>query len=467
MLIAPTLERGKSLLGGRLTWFLFQKSLPVSFSLIALNLTSIVDALMLGAYQGAEAVSAVGVATLIYMLSVSIFFALSASMQVHIAGTDKSDFTALLRLLNTNIVWCFILGVLFLAIIYTQSKAISNLLNPDPAVQVLVHEYLIWRCLIGFVPAALVRGTFRGFWMGLCQFHYLLYIMLVTLSLNIGLNWLLIYGHWGFPALGVKGAAIASGVAGVVEAIIYLFLLLRWIKGKSLPMPKMSCWFELNRLAFPVMLTKLFQYFWPMVLYVIVGAFGTQELALSHVTLTIVAVVIMLMKGVTKTSQSLIGRALGRGNYKAALKWRRRSQIVTLLVAFVFFSIVNLFAEPILIVFLPNIENAEMGVALFRIGTAIWLCNAISLSVASYLLANRKPVLELIVTVPILWGLVLPAFYVSLNLFNAFLAGWVCFMILEAIRAAIFLVTQRWLENRVWLNSARHKLRYLENHDHY
>ena len=54
-----------------------------------------------------------------------------------------------------------------------------------------------------------------------------LYIGILTVSINTTLNYLLIFGHFGFPQLGVQGAAIATTIARFIEMCIYISLLIR------------------------------------------------------------------------------------------------------------------------------------------------------------------------------------------------------------------------------------------------
>ena len=57
--------------------------------------------------------------------------------------------------------------------------------------------------------------------------HYTICLLYTSVAINTSLNYLLIFGHFGFPQLGVQGAAIATTIARLIEMLIYLFILLR------------------------------------------------------------------------------------------------------------------------------------------------------------------------------------------------------------------------------------------------
>ena len=90
-------------------------------------------------------------------------------------------------------------------------------------------EYLNWRIFGLFF--AYINAMFRAFYVGITQTKALTISAVITALTNILLDYVLIFGHWGFPELGIAGAAIASVIA---EAVATGYLLLYSLKKKNI-----------------------------------------------------------------------------------------------------------------------------------------------------------------------------------------------------------------------------------------
>ncbi len=144
-------------------------------------------------------------------------------------------------------------------------------------------------------------------------------ILLGGVVLNMGLNWLLIYGHWGFPALGLTGAGWATLIARVLSAL----LLWVWLaRAPALAAVWVRRWFggwerakfaEMIRLGVPASGQLLFEGGAFTAAAVMIGWLGTVPLAAHQIAISCAATTFMFMLGISVAVSIRVGQALGAG----------------------------------------------------------------------------------------------------------------------------------------------------------
>ena len=146
------------------------------------------------------------------------------------------------------------------------------------------------------------------------------WIFLGGVVLNVGLNWLLIYGHWGFPKLGLEGAAWATFIARWTIALAMLLWLsmeksLRdWVPYRWLRAPILADLRHLMVLGWPASLQMLSEVGAFSAAALLVGHFGTVALAAHQVALSCAATAFMIPLGLSMALTVHIGEAQGAGD---------------------------------------------------------------------------------------------------------------------------------------------------------
>jgi putative MATE family efflux protein len=154
-----------------------------------------------------------------------------------------------------------------------------------------------------------------------------------TLVIDVGLNWLLIMGNLGFPALGVEGAAIATLAARIVETVI-MVVYVRFIDKRL--MIRLKDFAGLNRL----LLKDFFKYGLPVMVGdilwgmhgsaqgAIVGRLGEDMMAAQSVALMMFSFVTVVVWGFSGASAVIIGKTVGSGDYELVKRYARIIQVV-------------------------------------------------------------------------------------------------------------------------------------------
>ncbi|OED57476.1 MATE family efflux transporter [Aliivibrio fischeri] len=298
---------------------LFVIAFPITLQSILFSSKSLIDVFMLGQLSEAD-IAAVGVGsraiffTTIILTGITTTGALLAAQ--HWGAKDNKglrETTALTWLTST----CSALVIVFLLQFF--ASFVMQLASKDPSVIALGVEYIqitSWSMLAVAFTASLGAG-FRS----IQQPGISTFFSGIGIVLNILLNWLLIFGYLGFPALGIKGAAIATVVSSIIEVgLLYLYLLMKSHLLKfglkeiiqSLQVDKFRSFI---RLALPTTTNFLL---WAGGLFAytaIMGQTGTEGLAAFAVVTPIEAVSLSFLMGIANASGVLVGNHIGAKEY--------------------------------------------------------------------------------------------------------------------------------------------------------
>ena len=207
-------------------------------------------------------------------------------------------------------------------------RTLLGLLSTDEAVvaqgvaymQIICFTYLI------FTLTNILVASLRS--VGIVKIGYV--ISASTLCINFVLNYCLIYGHFGFPELGVRGAAIATLVSRCVELLIVALYLrfgerrLRLRLGQLLHMDK-SYLRDYGRVSLPVLVNQALWGVAQMVQTGILGHLGGDVTAANAIAVQVYQVLSVVCYGAASASAILVGKTIGGGD-----RGRLRSLVTTL-----------------------------------------------------------------------------------------------------------------------------------------
>ena len=294
---------------------------PVVFGSLSLTLLSVVDTIMLGRL-GSVPLAASGVAAVLFQ---AISFPLSGigiGVQTLVArryGEGKLPIAGEIR--SNGLVMAFFLGVPLFVAAPWLAEMLSPILSSDAAVVDLGGIYLQYR----FYGAVFIflNWVFRGFFAALGETRHQMAANLVITAVNIVLDYLLIFGVAGFPALGIQGASIASSIAlgsgTLYFAAAALLPRFRSIYGVFRPrLRSRDLTWPIVRLSVPVIVQRLVSHASWFAFFLIVARIGTLELAATNVIRSAYSVTIMIAIGLGTAAAALVGQNLGAKRPKDA-----------------------------------------------------------------------------------------------------------------------------------------------------
>ena len=177
---------------------------------------------------------------------------------------------------------------------------------------------------LGALPQV-ASGAFSGFFAGRGKTSPVMWVNIAAMAVNLILDYALIFGHFGFPALGVKGAAIATALAPCASCAIFLILLAppryekkyRTLSGWRLDIPLFA---RIMRYGLPNGMGFLIEMIGFTAFILLVGRLGTIELAATNVAFNINNLAFLPMIGFGTTISILVGQSLGRDRVDLATR---------------------------------------------------------------------------------------------------------------------------------------------------
>ena len=140
---------------------------------------------------------------------------------------------------------------------------------------------------------------------------------------NILINWLLIYGHWGFPALGAIGSAWSTMISRLTMALLLLALAWPILSEHVRPLRREALesgsLFRLFLLGAPIGAQHQLEYGVFAIVGLLMGVLGTAQVAGHQVALNLASLTFMVPLGLSAASAVVVGHAVGRGDRQAAI----------------------------------------------------------------------------------------------------------------------------------------------------
>jgi len=204
---------------------LFRLSVPVLFSLVAEPLTGLIDTAFV-ARLGPVPLAALGVGAMVLSALFWAFNFLGIGTQTEVAGSDgKGNRDNVAREAGLALTLAALLGVATAAVLIPLTPVVTSALGATGAIQTDADLYVRIRWL--GAPAVILVVAGFGAFRGIQDMKSPMWIAAAINGINIFLDWLLIFGIGPFPALGIRGAAIASVAAQWIAAFATVVILYR------------------------------------------------------------------------------------------------------------------------------------------------------------------------------------------------------------------------------------------------
>ena len=384
-------------------------ALPIIGGMVSQNVLNLVDTGMVGTL-GDAALAAVGLGSFANFMAQAFITGLSSGVQAMAArrkGEGRDGETAVP--LNGGLLIAALLALPTAAVLFWLAPTLFPYLNGDPAVVALGVPYLQAR-LVGMAFVGM-NFSFRGYWNGVSRSRLYLRTLLVMHASNIVLNYLLIYGKFGFPELGSTGAGIGTTISTAIGTLYYFSLGFKYAGegGFLRGLPDMATVRTMMRLAVPSGVQSLFFAAGFTALFWIIGKVGTAELAASNVIINITLVAILPGMGLGLAAASLVGQALGRRDPADAMAWGW--DVVKLgSIGMGLLGLPMLLMPKVLLgVFLHDpatLELASTPLRLVGIGLAF---DAVGLILLNALFGAGAARVVMVVSITLQWALLLPA----------------------------------------------------------
>lgn len=277
--------------------------------------------------------AAIGYISLLYLFFFMAGFSYTRGAQILIAQKDgKNKHKAIGLILDNMLVVLMAVATFLWFVLFFFGRSILESILADTAVIEASYDYLNirkWGFFASFFGSALI-----AYYSGIGRTK-ILAVAIVTMSAsNIFLNWVLIFGHFGFPALGIKGAAYASNFAeflsmGIMLAGVGVLNLRKKNHLFFFKAIKKDIIYKITNLSFPLVVQTLIGLAAWVIFFTLIEKLGKEELAISNNVKQIYTLLGIPTYALASSTNTVIGNLVGQGKVNEIIPTLKRIILIS------------------------------------------------------------------------------------------------------------------------------------------
>ncbi len=404
----------RDLTTGKISSHIIKLAVPLILSNLFMTILELTDALFIGRL-GSAALAGVSISGTILFFLATFGAGLSVGTVALIARNtgaknyDKANEVAMQSFILGITIALILgsLGYLFSENILTALGAKGEVLNYGTGYIKILFKY-IFTMFFMFLGSAVLRGS--------GDTKTPMYITLISVVINIILDWLLIFGKLGFPALGVKGAATATVISRGISSTILMILLIKGKHNIHIRLKSIKVSFniisKIFKIGFPASIQMFIRSTSAIILIKIVSYFGTETIAAYGIGARIFSLFILPGFGFSDASATMVGQNFG-ANKISRIKKSAYISAGYYFIVLLFLSVsVFAFSKNIIMLFNTEPEVIKIGSVYLKYISVSALSLCIGLVLSRSFQGLGKSMIPMIITGITLYAVQIPLAYI-------------------------------------------------------
>jgi putative MATE family efflux protein len=270
-----------------------------------------------------------------------------------------------------NVVVLGLFLFLFIMIVFSIIRVKGlELMIKDP--EIIKYAFVYLDVLIYSLPIAICVSFFSAFFSALGKTKVITYSVVTYIIVNLVLDYLLIFGNFGFPALGVYGSGLATVIALFFSALTYTYCAYKYkvvatynlFTFKTL---KTKTLFEIAKKSIPLVLQNLFHTLAYWIFFMMIEKMGSSELRVSLIIRSLYLFLCLPLFGLGRAINTIISNMIGRGDYENVYKAVIKSHQVSLGVSVLLCLLIFLIPELLLNIYTTDIALIQEAIPILKI----------------------------------------------------------------------------------------------------
>ena len=422
---------------------------------MAQTLLGFTDTAFLGRVGQIE-LGAAAIAGLIYFALFMLGFGFGLGLQIIVARRNgEGKTTEIGKTVQHGSYFLLLIAVFAIVLVQSEgSDGLKFLLSSNDIFQAS-NDYLkirIWGILFAFIHISL-----RAFFIGISKTRIISHTTLIMALCNVILDYLLIFGHAGFPQMGIKGAALASVLA---EGMACIYFIIYTIKTTDKNKYRLFNYARFDSglfktvisTCFPAMLQNFISLSAWLIFFFLVEKLGELELAASNIIRNIYNILLLPIWGHSAAVNSLVSNLIGQGRERELFGLIKKAIINSTLMVFGFCSLILLLPEQSIML----ISADEFLISMSK--PLLWIISfgAVSLSVSfvffSAVSGTGRTLEALIIETAVLIVYLLYAWFVCRLPEKSITLAWtseLVYSVILGLVSYIYLKSERWKGKQV------------------
>lgn len=289
---------------------------PIIFGNLAQTLITLTDTAFLGRVS-AVALGASMMAGIYYYVFSTLAWGFAIGIQIIVArrlGEGKLERIGVV--FEHGMVFVFGLSIILFLIQHYCTAALLGSIIKSPNIYAAAMEYMNYRHY-GIIFVCF-NFLFRSLYIGLSNTKVISLTTALMAVVNIFLDYVLVFGKWGFPEMGVGGAALASLCAEISAFLFFIGYTVTKLPIKTYTLfafHRLEGWLmkAILKLAFPTMLQKLFSFGTWFIFFALVEHMGEEPIAVSGIVRSAYMLIMIPVFAFGATANTLTSRLIGEG----------------------------------------------------------------------------------------------------------------------------------------------------------
>ncbi|MEG2331650.1 MAG: MATE family efflux transporter, partial [Bacteroides sp.] len=292
---------------------------------------------------------------LFYICIFTIAFGFSTGSQIVIARRNgEGRYTDVGPVMIQGVLFLLVMAFLLFGFTRAFGGDIMRMLVSSPTIFDATMEFLDWR-IYGFF-FSFVNVMFRALYIGITRTKVLTINAIVMALTNVVLDYALIFGHFGLPEMGIKGAAIASVIAEASSILFFLIYTYITVDLKKYGMDRLRSFdFGLLKRILSISCFTMLQYFLAMatwfIFFVAVERLGQRELAIANIVRSIYIMMLIPVNALSTTTNSLVSNAIGAGGISHVMSLIRKIASFSFVIMVILVGFTVFFPQAILSIY--------------------------------------------------------------------------------------------------------------------
>ncbi len=305
--------------------------------------------------------------------------------------------------------------------------------------------------------AAFVNVGFRSFYVGLGRTKVITYTTVVLAVVNIVLDYLLIFGKFGFPQMGIAGAALASVIAEYTAAVyfmVYTAVTIRFadyglFRFRGLQPAKMQ---RILKVSFPTMMQQFVSLSVWFVFFLFVEKIGESSLAVSNIIRSIYVLLMIPIWGFATAANTLVSYLIGAGRSREIMRLVFRIVFLCFAGVLVLVSFGLLFPKLLLAIYTNDGLLIEMGIPVLHVVSVGALLLSVGFILFSAVAGTGKTTVSLAIELTVLTVYLTYTFLVVEHWHGTVTMAWTAEWVygsLMSLFSFLYLRSGRWKKVRI------------------
>ncbi|MBN2638044.1 MAG: MATE family efflux transporter [Bacteroidales bacterium] len=343
---------------------------PIILGSIAQNLINFTDTAFLGRV-GEVALGGGALGGILYLAVFMLGLGFGMGEQILIARRlGEGNKKAIGQLFHHSLFFLLFMAVLAFLFLKFGSSLIVGFGVDSPEIRKATMEFLDFRAFGIFF--AFVNVVYRALYVGLARTKVITYTTFVLAVVNIIFDYLLIFGHFGFPEMGIAGAALASVIAEF-SAMVYFMVYTRYFLDR--PSFGLYTDFRFDRermkrilkVAGPTMIQQFTSLFVWFIFFLYVEKLGKGPLAVSNIIRSVYVLLMMPIWGFATAANTLVSFLIGQQRSSDVMRLLFRIGVLSFSSVLLMVSAGLIFPDAVLSIYTNNHDLIVMGVPVLKV----------------------------------------------------------------------------------------------------